>query len=65
MPLIVFVIAGIFGGIALGLSLAFVAELLDTSVRRKESVSDILNAPVLARIPPFSVTGTDIQESTK
>ena len=65
MPLIVFVIAGIFGGIALGLSLAFVAELLDTSVRRKESVSDILNAPVLARIPPFSVTGTDIQEPTK
>lgn len=59
MPLIIFVIAGVFGGFALGLSLAFVAELLDTSVRRKEAVSDILNAPVLARIPPFPVANKE------
>ena len=65
MPLLIFVIAGVFGGVALGLSLAFVAELLDTSVRRKEAVSDIINAPVLARIPPFSVVSPDNKEPAR
>jgi uncharacterized protein involved in exopolysaccharide biosynthesis len=58
IPLIIFAIAGVFGGFALGLGLAFVAELLDTSVRRKEAVSDIIDAPVLARIPPFPLANT-------
>lgn len=65
VALIIFVVAGVFGGIALGLGLAFVAELLDTSVRRKEAVSDIINAPVLARIPPFAIAYLDNKEPKK
>lgn len=65
VSIIIFFVAGVFGGFALGLSLAFVAELLDTSVRRKEAVSDILNAPVLARIPPFTVALLDNKEATR
>lgn len=54
MPIPIFVIAGLIAGIGLGLGLAIVIELLDTSVRRKDSLSRMLNVPVLARIPPMN-----------
>jgi len=53
LPLLIFVIAGGFAGVALGIGLAIVAELLDTTIRRKEIVTRILEVPVLTRIPPF------------
>ncbi|MBE9396119.1 capsule biosynthesis protein [Pontibacterium sp. N1Y112] len=51
LPLFVFVIAGCLAGLGLGLGLACINELLDTSIRRKDTLKQILNVPVLARIP--------------
>lgn len=68
LPLIAFIVAGLFGGIGLGLGLATVVELLDTSIRRRDTLSEMLAVPVLARIPvqpvnnhsenPFSQSGS-------
>lgn len=54
MPLLAFIIAGVVGGLGLGLGLACIAELLDTSIRRKDTLTSLLHVPVLARIPPNS-----------
>lgn len=51
MPIPVFVIAGLVAGFGLGFGLAVIAELLDTSIRRKDTLSEMLSVPVLARIP--------------
>lgn len=53
LPLVVFIIAGIVGGICFGLGLAFIIEMIDTSLRRKDALSHIINAPVFIRIPPL------------
>lgn len=54
LPIPIFVLAGLVAGIGLGLGLAVVAELLDTSIRRKDTLSEMLNVPVLARIPSMN-----------
>lgn len=51
IPALVFVIAGLLGGIALGIGLAVICELLDSSLRRSEQLQLLTQAPVLARIP--------------
>lgn len=48
---LVFLLAGLAGGIALGLGMAVAAEIADTSVRRVDVLHALLDAPVLARIP--------------
>lgn len=53
MPIVVFVIAGLFAGIGLGFGMAFVVELMDTSIRRKDHLAQVLNIPVFIRIPPL------------
>ncbi len=53
LPLIFFVAAGVIGGICFGIGLAFIIEMIDTSVRRKDTLSQIINAPVFIRIPPL------------
>jgi len=55
MPLVMFVLAGLFSGVGLGIGLAVIAELLDTSIRRQNTLSQMLNTQILARIPPQSI----------
>lgn len=66
LPLIAFVIAGAVAGIGLGFGLAVIAEVLDTTVRRKDTLTEMLNVPVLVRIPPLEKDLKDLalQEST-
>lgn len=51
LPLFVFVLAGLVSGIALGVGLATALELIDTSVRRRDVMARLTDAPVFARIP--------------
>jgi succinoglycan biosynthesis transport protein ExoP len=48
---LLYVLMGAFGGVALGILLAFVLESLDSSIRSIEEAEWLVNAPVLALIP--------------
>ncbi len=50
---LLFLIAGVFGGIALGLGLAVLFEVLDSTIRSREVIENLLGVPVLGRIPPL------------
>ena len=68
MPVFIFVVAGLIGGMALGCGLAVVLELIDTSVRRRDVLAHLLDAPVFTRIPVlpndgFSTDGWGIDAS--
>jgi polysaccharide chain length determinant protein (PEP-CTERM system associated) len=53
IPSIVFIIAGLVGGLFFGTGLAIIAEIMDTSIRRIDQLHLICQAPVLSRIPKF------------
>lgn len=53
MSTIMFVIAGVFGGIFLGCGLAMMLELADTTVRYRRTAESILDVPMISRIPPI------------
>ena len=53
-PMVIYIIAGLFAGIALGCGLATLLELFDTSVRRKAELEQITGAPVLTVIPKIT-----------
>jgi uncharacterized protein involved in exopolysaccharide biosynthesis len=60
LPLVVFVVGGVFAGIALGISLATVLELLDSSIRSRRALESLTrtvlkdaDVPMLSRIPPL------------
>lgn len=57
LPVVVFIIAGMVGGFGLGCGLAVFAEVLDTTVRRRDALSKTLDVPVFARIPPLPNEG--------
>lgn len=54
LPLILFVIAGFFGGCFLGCGLAIVLELTDTTVRRCKQLESLSKLNVISRIPPIT-----------
>lgn len=54
LPVILFAIGGLFGGLFLGSGMALVLELSDTSIRRREQLEALTGAPVLSRIPPLA-----------
>lgn len=49
--LVLFLAAGIFGGIALGIGLAAFAEVADGTVRSAKQLADLTGLPVLTRMP--------------
>ncbi|OUS32129.1 chain-length determining protein [Gammaproteobacteria bacterium 45_16_T64] len=52
-PLFIFVISGVFAGVILGFGLALLFELTDTTLRTRFQIEELLNIPVLSRIPPL------------
>lgn len=52
-PIIVFFIGGLVAGIILGFGLALLFELTDSTLRTRYQIEELLNVPVLSRIPPL------------
>ncbi len=50
---LLFTIGGLIGGIALGIGLATIMELMDTTVRSARAMQRLTGVPVLARINPL------------
>jgi polysaccharide chain length determinant protein (PEP-CTERM system associated) len=57
LPLVLFFLAGIGGAAALGAAMAFVAELLDSSIRTVAQLERLVKAPVLSTIPMLLADG--------
>jgi len=55
----IFLIAGLIGGVALGIGLALFTEIADTSVRSKQQAIALTAAPVITRIPFISAQHGD------
>lgn len=51
LPIFLFVIGGLIGGMGVGGALALLTELMDTTIRNRDNLEQILQAPVLTRIP--------------
>ncbi|WP_394208964.1 GumC family protein [Enterovibrio calviensis] len=54
LPLIIFTIAGLIGGIFLGCGMAVLLELTDTTIRRISTLEAITGTPVLTRVPKMT-----------
>ncbi|WP_262415395.1 GumC family protein [Vibrio sp. SCSIO 43132] len=59
LPPIIFLIAGIVGGLGLGAGIALILELTDTAVRRRDEVELLTGKPVLTRVPKMRNTDDD------
>jgi polysaccharide chain length determinant protein (PEP-CTERM system associated) len=51
LPLALFFVAGCIGALILGIAMAFVAELVDSSIRSVGQLERLVKAPVLSTIP--------------
>lgn len=54
LPLYLFVIAGLLGGVFLGCGLALLLEISDTTLRRRDRLEALTGVPLLTRIPPLA-----------
>ena len=50
-PTLIFVLAGLMGGLALGIGIAYLFELFDSSIRRSEQIKQITNAKIVITLP--------------
>lgn len=53
LPLMIFILAGLVGGVFLGCGLATVFELGDSRLRRRDHLTSLTGVAVLSRIPPM------------
>ncbi|BCD98176.1 GumC family protein [Marinagarivorans cellulosilyticus] len=53
-PAFLFVIAGIFGGLTLGIGLAIIGEATDSTIRRGDQVLALTQLSIAANIPPLN-----------
>ena len=60
LPLFLFVIAGLVGGVFLGSGMAMMLEIADTTLRRRDHLEALTGVPVLSRIPPIFPTVSKI-----
>ncbi len=51
--LMIYLIAGIFGGVGLGCCTAFLLEICNTRIVRREVAETLLGVPVISRLPNF------------
>jgi polysaccharide chain length determinant protein (PEP-CTERM system associated) len=52
-PALIFVLAGIFGGMFMGISLSVLLEIADNSVRYRGQLEALAGVPVLGKIPAY------------
>jgi len=63
-PMIVYILAGLLGGIFLGSGLAIISEQTDTTVRRADVLEKLSGLPVLSRIPNLSTNLSNLNDLT-
>lgn len=56
MPVMLFLLIGLIGGVFLGIGLAVVIELSDSSIRYRDQLEELTGLTVLGRIPPMIIT---------
>lgn len=59
LPLVIYVIGGLFAGGGLGVGLAVILELIDGSIRSRRVMEEIASAPVLTRVPQLGIRDPD------
>ena len=62
-PLIVFVLAGVIGGIAMGIGMAVMIESADNTIRYSQQLVMLTNQPVLFRVEPYVDELTQLLEA--
>lgn len=54
LPISLFIIAGFIGGLFLGIGLALILELTDSTIRRHDRLEMLTSTPVISRIPALT-----------
>ncbi len=54
LPVIVFIVLGLIGGVMLGMALAVIAEILDLTIRTRRQLEKLCEVKILTRLPRLS-----------